>query len=355
MSIGQKIIQKAKSLFSAPAAAPSDQEFVALFRSRSKEIASALALALTELSSCPVKEQIPTYEKTIKLLCKKYNDAIPVHQDTTAVDEKILNLAKQLPDVLRSGDSKVIFRVLEGITYGANNARKDFIGTNDEWETVDNAHIEKLEMYTIIAELNAKNILLQDTVEKQKEQLEYSQNAQCEVDEKVLELEAKRPDLVEELAMFTSKDKLSADALFLSNLRERSAALLSSAEQLSRTIALNEALHQDNIHEIENTILKLSQGLVSLSQEIRDTIKQTNESYAADLQKIISEIKQREAENSLFEKTLEAIYTGPDMVDLIVSRELRYVKVVENRMTKAAADARAATLRAENTNAALTN
>jgi len=315
-----------------------DRETVSEVRSTTQQIAVKLAQVRFTEGGRISREKMDKYRATIAALTSEIDRAQILRLDTSEIDRRILFLAEYLPDAIRNGNEETADRILKAVSYGITRARRD-LGSKDmeRSATIVEARVRRLDMYRDIIELSRKIDDLTNSMSQQDKLLEkYKADYEvCSADLK--KNAALRPDLVRQLdELGFGSNQLSAGARGLDTARVRVIQLSDTIENLERQKATNEAALQQNqstIHTLEN---QMTQADALVDEQTLDHIRKEQAQFQSEMLKLENQIDEMERLNKDFTRSLDAIYSSPDMVDRIIRHAMEYEELERREAAKEA-------------------
>lgn len=315
-----------------------DREQVSEIRSTTQQIAVKLSQIRFAEGSKIDREKMDKYRAAIAALTSEIDRAQILRLDTSEIDRRILYLAEYLPDAIRNGNEETAERILRALSFGITRARRD-IGAKDmeRFASIVESRVRRLDMYRDVVELSRKiddltgSMAMQDKLlEKYKSDYEV-----CSADLK--KSCALRPDLVRQLdELGFGSNQLSAGARGLDTARVRVIQLSDTIENLERQKATNEAALQQNqatIHTLEN---QMTQADALVDEQTLDHIRKEQAQFQSEMLKLENQIDEMERLNKDFTRSLDAIYSSPDMVDRIIRHAMEYEELERKEAAKEA-------------------
>ena len=315
-----------------------DRETVSEVRSTTQQIAVKLAqVRFTEGGRIP-REKMDKYRATIAALTNEIDRAQILRLDTSEIDRRILYLAEYLPDAIRNGNEETADRILRAVSFGITKARRD-IGSKDmeRSATIVEARVRRLDMYRDVIELSRKIDDLTASMAQQDKLLEkYKADYEvCSADLK--KNAALRPDLVRQLdELGFGSNQLSAGARGLDTARVRVIQLSDTIENVERQKATNEAALQQNQATINTLENQMTQADALVDEQTLDHIRKEQSLFQGEMLKLENQIDEMERLNKDFTRSLDAIYSSPDMVDRIIRHAMEYEELERKEAAKEA-------------------
>ena len=284
------------------------------------------------------QEKMDWYRRTIAGLTNQIDRAQVLRLDTTEIDRRILYLAEYLPDAIRFGNEETADRIIKGMTYGITRARRD-IGEKDldQSAAIVEKRVRRLDMHRDIVELSRKIDELTRSMTQQEKMLE-KYKADYEVcREDLKKISVRRPDLVREIdELGFGSNQLSAGARGIDTARVKVIQLSDSIENLERQKATNEAALQQNVSTIRTLENQMTQADALVDEQTLDHIRKQQEQFQSEMLKLEHQIDEMERLNKDFTRSLDAMYSSPDMVDRIIRHSMEYEELERKEAAKEA-------------------
>lgn len=315
-----------------------DREQVSEVRSTTQQIAVKLSQVRFTEGGKIDREKMDKYRAAIAALTSEIDRAQILRLDTSEIDRRILYLAEYLPDAIRNGNEETADRILRAVSFGITRARRD-IGAKDmeRSASIVESRVRRLDMYRDVIELSRKIDDLNASMAQQDKLLEkYKSDYEvCSADLK--KNAALRPDLVRQIdELGFGSNQLSAGARGLDTARVRVIQLSDTIENLERQKATNEAALQQNqatIHTLEN---QMTQADALVDEQTLDHIRKEQAQFQSEMLKLENQIDEMERLNKDFTRSLDAIYSSPDMVDRIIRHAMEYEELERKEAAKEA-------------------
>ncbi len=315
-----------------------DREQVSEVRSTTQQIAVKLSQVRFTEGGKIDREKMDKYRAAISALTSEIDRAQILRLDTSEIDRRILYLAEYLPDAIRNGNEETADRILRAVSFGITRARRD-IGAKDmeRSASIVESRVRRLDMYRDVIELSRKIDDLNASMAQQDRLLEkYKSDYEvCSADLK--KNAALRPDLVRQIdELGFGSNQLSAGARGLDTARVRVIQLSDTIENLERQKATNEAALQQNqatIHTLEN---QMTQADALVDEQTLDHIRKEQAQFQSEMLKLENQIDEMERLNKDFTRSLDAIYSSPDMVDRIIRHAMEYEELERKEAAKEA-------------------
>ena len=315
-----------------------DREQFSEVRSTTQQIAVKLSQVRFTEGGKIDREKMDKYRAAISALTSEIDRAQILRLDTSEIDRRILYLAEYLPDAIRNGNEETADRILRAVSFGITRARRD-IGAKDmeRSASIVESRVRRLDMYRDVIELSRKIDDLNASMAQQDRLLEkYKSDYEvCSADLK--KNAALRPDLVRQIdELGFGSNQLSAGARGLDTARVRVIQLSDTIENLERQKATNEAALQQNqatIHTLEN---QMTQADALVDEQTLDHIRKEQAQFQSEMLKLENQIDEMERLNKDFTRSLDAIYSSPDMVDRIIRHAMEYEELERKEAAKEA-------------------